>query len=79
VNAGLVERTAVPRTRVVAEPLEHPLMRAIGAGDEPVEGHHHLENDVSIGHVGTDLPALGDSSHRMATCGLLSALLTSCG
>jgi hypothetical protein len=37
-------------------------MRAIGAGDEPVEGHHHLENDFSIGHVGRDPTAPRNSS-----------------
>src|SRR3954465_12405616 len=56
VDAGLLERAAVPLTRVIAEPLEHPFMGPVGAGDKTVEGHDHLENYFSIAHVGRDLP-----------------------
>jgi hypothetical protein len=34
-NAGLLEAAAVPLTRVVAEPLEHPLMGPVRADDKP--------------------------------------------
>ncbi len=62
VDAGLLERAAVPLTRVVAEPLEHPFMGPVGAGDKTVEGHDHLENHFSIAHVGRDLPPRVNSS-----------------
>src|SRR3954462_11277738 len=62
VNAGRVEGAAVPFARVVAKPFEHPFVSPVGAGDETVERHHHLENYFSIGHIGRDLPACMDSS-----------------
>src|SRR4051812_16662938 len=62
VNAGRVEGAAVPFARVVAKPFEHPFVSPVGAGDKTVEGHHHLENYFSIGHVDRDLPACMDSS-----------------
>ena len=62
VDAGLLERAAVPLTRVVAEPLEHPFMGPVGAGGKTVEGHDHLENYFSIAHVGRDLPPRVNSS-----------------
>src|SRR3954464_11748776 len=62
VNAGRVEGAAVPFARVVAKPFEHPFVSPVGAGDKTVEGHHHLENYFSIGHIGRDLPAPMDSS-----------------
>jgi uncharacterized glyoxalase superfamily protein PhnB len=37
-------------------------VRPVRAGDEPVEGHHHLEHHFSIGHVGKDGRARADSS-----------------
>jgi hypothetical protein len=54
-NAGLLESAAVPLTRVVAEPLEHPFMGPVGAGDKTVERHDHLKNHFSIAHGGRDL------------------------
>ena len=62
VDAGLLERAQVPLTRVVAEPLEHPLVGPVGAGREPVEGQDHLENHFSIAHVGKDVAAAVNSS-----------------
>ena len=53
-DAGLLQRAAVPRTRVLAEPLEHPLMGPVGAGGKIVEGQDHLENHFSIAHVPRD-------------------------
>src|SRR3954447_21948893 len=67
VDAGRVERAAVPVTRVVAEPFEHPFMGPVGAGDKTVEGHHHLENHFSTGHVGRDPPAWMNSSQPVRT------------
>ena len=62
VDAGLLERAAVPLTRIVAEPLEHPFMGPVGAGGKTVEGHDHLENHFSIAHAGRDLPPRMNSS-----------------
>jgi hypothetical protein len=61
-NAGLLEGAAVPLTRVVAEPLEHPFMGPVGAGDKTVERHDHLKNHFSIAHGGRDLPDRVNSS-----------------
>src|SRR3954453_22461222 len=63
-NAGRVEGAAVPFARVVAKPLEHPFVSPVGAGHKAVEGHHHLENYFSIGHIGRDVPACMNSSAR---------------
>src|SRR3954467_10268249 len=43
VDAGLLERAAVPLTRVVAEPFEHPFVVSVRVGGKPVEGHANLE------------------------------------
>src|SRR4051795_5661715 len=61
-NAGLLEGAAVPLTRVIAEPLEHPFMGPVGAGDKTVERHDHLENHFSIAHGGRDRPDRVNSS-----------------
>jgi hypothetical protein len=76
VDAGLLERAAVPLTRVVAEPLEHPFMGPVGAGDKTVEGHDHLENYFSIAHVGRDLPPRVNSSPGAPSVELVSPTLT---
>src|SRR4051794_18886520 len=62
VDAGLLERAAVPLTRVVAEPLEHPFVGPVEAGGKTVEGHDHLENYFPIAHAGRDLPPRLNSS-----------------
>src|SRR3712207_9420151 len=61
-NAGLLESAAVPLSRVVAEPLEHPFMGPVRAGGKTVERHDHFENHFSIAHGGRDLPDRVNSS-----------------
>src|SRR5680860_1190341 len=53
VGPGLVESALVPAA-VVAEELEHPVMRPVEARREAVEGQNHLENYLSVHHVGRD-------------------------
>ena len=51
VGPGFVEGAAVPLGAVVAEELEHPVMRPVGARRKAVEGQHHLENYFSVWHI----------------------------
>jgi hypothetical protein len=57
---------------VVAEELEHPVMRPVEARREAVERQHHLENYLSGGHVDRDSGMAGKSSAKVVNQGTLT-------